>query len=246
MSGWATQRRRTEGRSPRLSGTSAHSRRPHAGGPCIVMRDARHPSEMATMINRGGVAGVVAWWWWLFGAFGSLGLKCTIQGKPKETFITTPPANAAEATSFVARKVSARCTQASLWACEYHSSGLIPARPQAHAQTTGNKRARRANLASGVQLAAKFLATSFVASRATGHEASNAPALSALASFGSTSQRLLSTQHSATSEMIPDLIGLTPNSTLANGLPRRSPVLFGTEHIPCLNTSVRPPKGYSL
>jgi hypothetical protein len=42
-----------------------------------VMRDARHSSEMATMINGGGVAGVVAWWWWLFGAFGSLGLKCT-------------------------------------------------------------------------------------------------------------------------------------------------------------------------
>ena len=42
-----------------------------------MMRDARHSSEMATMINRGGVAGVVAWWWWLFGAFGcSLGLKC--------------------------------------------------------------------------------------------------------------------------------------------------------------------------
>ena len=78
MSGWATRRRRTEGRAPRLSGASAHSRRPRAGGPCIVRRDARHSSEMATMINRGGVAGVVAWWWWLFWAFGSLGLKCTI------------------------------------------------------------------------------------------------------------------------------------------------------------------------
>ena len=188
MFGWATRRRRTEGRAPRLSGASAHSRRPRAGGPCIVMRDARHSSEMATMINRGGVAGVVAWWWWLFGAFGSLGLKCTIsRGADKAKSTTTPPANAAEATSFVARKVSARCTQASLWACEYHSSGLIPTRPQAHAQTTGNKRARRASPASGVQLAAKFLATSFVASRATGHGASNAPALSALASSGSTS-----------------------------------------------------------
>ena len=78
MSGWATRRRRTEGRAPRLSGASAHSRRPRAGGLCVMMRDARHSSEMATMINRGGVAGVVAWWWWLFGAFGSLGLKCTI------------------------------------------------------------------------------------------------------------------------------------------------------------------------
>ena len=126
-------------------------------------------------------------------------------GEPKEKFTTTPPANAAETTSFVARKVSVRCTQASLWACEYHSSGLIPTRPQAHAQTTGNKRARRASLASGVQLAAEFLATSFVASRATGHGASNAPALGALASSGCTSQRLLSTQHSATSEMIHDL-----------------------------------------
>ena len=127
------------------------------------------------------------------------------QGEPKAKFTTTPPANAAEATSFVARKVSVRCTQASLWACEYHSSGLIPTRPQAHAQTTGNKRARRASPASGVQLAAEFLATSFVASRATGHGASNAPALGALASSGCTSQRLLSTQHSATSEMIHDL-----------------------------------------
>ena len=115
------------------------------------------------------------------------------QGEPKAKFTTTPPVNAAEATSFVARKVPARCTQASLWACEYHSSGLNPTRPQAHAQTTGNKRARRASLASGVQLAAKFLATSFVASRATRHGASNAPALSAQASSGSTSQRLLST-----------------------------------------------------
>ena len=78
LPGWATRRRRTEGRAPRLSGASAHSRRPRAGGPCIVMRDARHSSEMATMINGGNVAGVVAWWWWLFGAFGSLGLKCTI------------------------------------------------------------------------------------------------------------------------------------------------------------------------
>ena len=43
-----------------------------------MMRDARYSSEMATMVNRGGVAGVVAWWWWLFGAFGSLGFKCTI------------------------------------------------------------------------------------------------------------------------------------------------------------------------
>ena len=129
------------------------------------------------------------------------------KGGPKEKFTTTPPANAAETTSFVARKVSVRCTQASLWACEYHSSGLIPTptRPQAHAQTTGNKRARRASLASRVQLAAKFLATSFVASRATGHGASNAPALGALASSNCTSQRLLSTQHSATSEMIHDL-----------------------------------------
>ena len=66
LSGWATRRRRTEGRAPRLSGASAHSRRPRAGGPCIVMRDARHSSEMATMINGGGVAGVLAWWWWLF------------------------------------------------------------------------------------------------------------------------------------------------------------------------------------
>ena len=69
-----------------------------------MMRDARHSSEMATMINGGGVAGVVAWWWWLFGAFGSLGLKCTIsRGADTAKFTTTPPANAAEATSFVAR-----------------------------------------------------------------------------------------------------------------------------------------------
>ena len=190
MPGWATRRRRTEGRAPRLSGASAHSRRPRAGGPCIVMRDARHSSEMATMINRGGGAGVVACWWWLFGAFGSLGLKCTIsRGDDTAKFTTTPPTNPAEATSFIARKVSARCTQATLRTCEYHASGLIPTRPQAHhaQQTTGNKRARRASPASGVQLAAEFLATSFVASRATGHGASNAPALGALASSGSTS-----------------------------------------------------------
>ena len=47
-----------------------------------MMRDARHSSEMGTMINRRGVAGVVvvAWWWdgCSIGAFGSLGLKCTI------------------------------------------------------------------------------------------------------------------------------------------------------------------------
>ena len=196
MSGWATRRRRTEGRAPRLSGASAHSRRPRAGGPCIVMRDARHSSEMATMINRGGVAGVVAWWWWWWWLFGVRGVRLAgpqmynFKGRRySNKFTTTPPANAAEATSFVARKVSARCTQATLRTCEYHASGLIPTRPQAHhaQQTTGNKRARRASLASRVQLAAEFLNMSFAASRASGHGASNAPVLSALASSGSTS-----------------------------------------------------------
>ena len=87
-----------------------------------MMRDARHSSEMGTMINRRGVAGVVvvvvAWWWGgcSIGAFGSLGLKCTISRGGERKFTTTPPANAAEATSLVARKVAARCTQASLWA----------------------------------------------------------------------------------------------------------------------------------
>ena len=88
-----------------------------------MMRDARHSSEMGTMINRRGVAGVVvvAWWWGgcSIGAFvGSLGLKCTISRGGERKFTTTPPANAAEATSLVARKVAARCTQASLWARE--------------------------------------------------------------------------------------------------------------------------------
>ena len=89
LPGWATRRRRTEGRAPRPSGASAHSRRPRAGGPCIVMRDARHSSEMATMINGGNVAGVVAWWWWwLFRAFGAMGLKltqmCNLKGSRKK------------------------------------------------------------------------------------------------------------------------------------------------------------------
>ena len=211
MSGWATRRRRTEGRAPRLSGASAHSRRPRAGGPCIVMRDARHSSEMATMINGGNVAGVVAWWWWwLFGAFGAMGLKltqmCNLKGSRKK--IHHNAAHNPRRSHFVYSSqgfgpLYAGHVSGMRVSCEW----LDSTRPQAHhaQQTTGNKRARRASPASGVQLAAEFLATSFVASRATGHGASNAPALGALASSGCTSQRLLSTQHSATSEMIHDL-----------------------------------------
>ena len=53
---------------------------------------------------------------------------------------------AEKTTSFVARNVSARCTQASLWACGYHSSGLIrhDHRPIHIPQTTENKRAQAA------------------------------------------------------------------------------------------------------
>ena len=105
-----------------------------------MMRDARHSSEMemATMINRGGVAGVVPWWWWLFEAFfGSLGLKCTIS-RGAESKIHHNTARKRRRSHFVCSSQSFGPLYAGLVA-GMRVVGLIPKRPQAHVQTTGNK-----------------------------------------------------------------------------------------------------------